>query len=101
MTMAGTFQTGQACETVAPVAGNAAKSVDGLAGEQFDLIITVCDQAQEQCPLFPGETEGMHVGFPDVAKAIGTEAEIMAAFRQVREVLIIQATRYHLIHRNL
>ena len=40
------------------------KSVDDLAGEQFDLVITVCDQAQEQCPMFPGETEVMHVGFP-------------------------------------
>jgi len=63
------------------------KSVDDLAGEQFDLVITVCDQAQQQCPIFPGETEVMHVGFPDPARATGTEAEIMAAFRQVRDAL--------------
>ena len=63
------------------------KSVDDLAGQQFDLVITVCDQAQEQCPIFPGETEIMHVGFPDPAKAIGTEDEIMAVFRQVRDAL--------------
>jgi len=63
------------------------KSVEDLAGEQFDLVITVCDQAQEQCPLFPGETEVMHVGFPDPARATGTEEEIMAAFRQVRDAL--------------
>ena len=63
------------------------KSVDDLAGEQFDLVITVCDQAQQQCPIFPGETEIMHVGFPDPAKATGIEAEIMAAFRQVRDAL--------------
>ena len=63
------------------------KSVDDLAGEQFDLVITVCDRAQQQCPIFPGETEVIHVGFPDPAKASGTEAEIMAAFRQVREAL--------------
>lgn len=63
------------------------KSVDALAGEQFDLVITVCDQAQEQCPIFPGETEVMHVGFPDPAKATGTEEEILAAFRQVRDAL--------------
>jgi arsenate reductase len=36
--------------------------VDDLAGEQFDLVITVCDQAQQQCPIFPGETQVMHVG---------------------------------------
>jgi arsenate reductase len=63
------------------------KSVDDLAGEQFDLVITVCDQAQQQCPIFPGETEVIHVGFPDPAKAAGTEEEIMAAFRQVRDAL--------------
>ena len=63
------------------------KSVDDLAGEQFDLVITVCDQAREQCPIFPGETEVRHVGFPDPAKATGSEDEIMAAFRQVRDVL--------------
>ncbi len=58
-----------------------------LAGEQFDLVITVCDQAQQQCPIFPGETEVMHVCFPDPAKATGSEEEIMAAFRQVRDAL--------------
>ena len=63
------------------------KSVDDLAGEQFDLVITVCDQAQEQCPLFPGETEVMHVGFPDPAKATGTEKEILTVFRWVRDGL--------------
>jgi arsenate reductase len=63
------------------------KSVDELAGEHFDLVITVCDQAAEQCPLFPGETEVMHVGFPDPAKATGTEAEILTVFRWVRDGL--------------
>jgi arsenate reductase len=63
------------------------KSVDELAGEQFGLVITVCDQAQQQCPIFPGDTEVMHVGFPDPARATGTEEEIMAVFRQVRDAL--------------
>lgn len=61
------------------------KSVDDLAGEKFDLVITVCDQAQEQCPLFPGDTEVIHVGFPDPAKATGTETEILTVFRRVRD----------------
>ena len=64
-----------------------AKSVDDLAGEQFDLVITVCDQAQQQCPIFPGETEVIHVGFPDPAKATGTEAEVLTVFRWVRDGL--------------
>jgi arsenate reductase (thioredoxin) len=61
------------------------KSVDDLAGEQFDLVITLCDQAQQECPFFPGETEIKHVGFPDPARATGTETEILAVFRRVRD----------------
>lgn len=63
------------------------KSVDELAGEQFDLVITVCDRAAEECPLFPGNTEVLHVGFPDPAQATGTEEEILAVFRRVRDDL--------------
>jgi arsenate reductase (thioredoxin) len=63
------------------------KSVDELAGERFDLVITVCDQAQQQCPIFPGDTKVRHVGFPDPAKVTGPEEEILAAFRQVRDAL--------------
>ena len=66
------------------------KSVAELAGEPFDLVITLCDQAQQQCPIFPGDTEVRHVGFPDPARAAGTEAEIMAAFRQVRDDLRVR-----------
>jgi len=63
------------------------KSIDDLAGEQFDLVITVCDRAAEQCPIFPGGTEVMHVGFPDPAKATGTKAEVLPVFRRVRDAL--------------
>ena len=63
------------------------KSVDDLAWERFDLVITVCDQAQEQCPIFAAETEVRHVGFPDPAKAAGTEAEILTVFRWMRDGL--------------
>ncbi len=63
------------------------KSVDELAGEKFDLVITVCDRAAQECPMFPGNTEVMHVGFPDPAQATGTEEEIMTVFRRVRDDL--------------
>jgi arsenate reductase (thioredoxin) len=63
------------------------KSVDDLKGEQFDLVITVCDHAAEQCPMFPGNTEILHVSFPDPAQATGTEEKIMTAFRRVRDDL--------------
>ena len=68
------------------------KSVDDLAGEHFDLVITVCDQAAQQCPMFPGDTEIMHISFLDPAKAAGTEEEIMTVFRRVRDDL-----REHLV----
>lgn len=69
------------------ISGQHSKSVAELADATFDLVITLCDQAQQQCPFFPGDTEVMHVGFPDPARATGTEAEIMAVFRQVRDAL--------------
>ena len=64
-----------------------AKSVDEFADATFDLVITVCDHAQQQCPMFPGNTEILHVGFPDPAQAAGPEEEIMAIFRRVRDDL--------------
>ena len=63
------------------------KSVDDLAGEQFDLVITVCDQAQQQCPMFPGNAEILHISFPDPAQATGPEEEILTVFRRVRDDL--------------
>jgi arsenate reductase len=67
------------------VSGQRAKPVDVLAGQQFDLVITVCDRAREQCPFFPGATRVLHVGFTDPGRAQGSEAEIMAVFRKVRD----------------
>ena len=61
------------------------KSVADLAGEQFDLVITVCDRANQQCPIFPGSVKILHLGFADPARATGSDEQIMAAFRQVRD----------------
>ncbi len=61
------------------------KSVSEFAGQQFDLAITLCDSAQQQCPFFPGAARMLHVGFPDPGQAQGTEDEIMAVFRRVRD----------------
>ena len=63
------------------------KSVDDLQDEKFDLVITVCGQAREECPFFPGPTAKLHVGFPDPGRATGTEEEILTAFRQVRDTM--------------
>ncbi len=61
------------------------KSMDEFMDEEFDLAITLCDQAQRECPMFPGADRLIHMGFPDPAKATGTEAEILAEFRKVRD----------------
>jgi arsenate reductase len=52
---------------------------------QFDFIITVCDNAKENCPYFPGSAKRFHQNFPDPAKAKGTKEEIIAEFARVRD----------------
>jgi arsenate reductase len=53
----------------------------------FDIVLTVCDNAREQCPILPGNHKKYHENFPDPAKAIGTEEEIMQEFRRVRDLI--------------
>ena len=59
--------------------------VDEYAGVPFDDVITVCDHANEVCPVFPSTAKKLHHNFPDPAKATGSEDEIMAQFRSVRD----------------
>ena len=61
------------------------KSVDELSGQQFDYVITVCDNAKESCPIFPGTARRLHYSFPDPAAAQGSGEEKMAVFRRVRD----------------
>ena len=63
--------------------GARSKSVVEFLDEPFDYVITVCDQAREACPVFPGEHESIHWGFDDPAAARGTEEQRMAVFRRV------------------
>ncbi len=61
--------------------------VDKYMTIDFDYVITVCDHARERCPYFPTKAVMVHYNFPDPAKATGTEAEVMAAFREVRDMI--------------
>src|SRR5881394_1037650 len=61
------------------------KSVDEFAGQDFDYVITVCDNANERCPVFPGKTERIHWSFEDPAAAAGDEAFQLSVFRRVRD----------------
>jgi arsenate reductase (thioredoxin) len=66
------------------ISGHRSKSVDEFAGQEFDYVITVCDNANENCPVFPGKTKRIHWSFDDPAEALGTEEEKLAVFRRVR-----------------
>ena len=61
------------------------KHVDTLKDVDFDYIVTVCDNAREQCPVFPSRTKKIHKSFEDPALMAGSEDEIMAAFRKIRD----------------
>ena len=63
--------------------GLSSKSVNDFLGQRFDYVITVCDDARGACPVFPGVAESMQWGFPDPAKAEGTEEARLDAFRSV------------------
>jgi arsenate reductase len=61
------------------------RSADTFRGMDFDVVITVCDDAAENCPVWLGKGKRVHIGFPDPAKAEGSDAEKMQVFRQVRD----------------
>jgi arsenate reductase (thioredoxin) len=66
------------------ISGHRSKSVDEFIGQEFDYVITVCDNANEHCPIFPGNTQRIHWSFIDPAAAEGDEAARLAVFRRVR-----------------
>jgi arsenate reductase len=59
------------------------KSVNEYAGQSFDYVITVCDEARQVCPVFPGVHESLHWGYEDPAEATGSEEERLAVFQRV------------------
>src|SRR3954465_11660556 len=67
------------------ISGHKSKSVDEFINQEFDYVITVCDNANEQCPIFPGNARRIHWSFDDPAAAKGDEEQRLAAFRRVRD----------------
>ena len=67
------------------ISGQRSKSVDEFVTQPLNLVITVCDNAKESCPVFPGRTERLHWPFDDPANLEGTEEQRKAAFRKVRD----------------
>lgn len=66
------------------ISGQRSKAISEFAGQSFDYVITLCDSAGEQCPIFFGGVKKIHLGFDDPAATLGSEEEIMASFRRVR-----------------
>lgn len=67
------------------ITAHRSKSVEEFSGQEFDYVITVCDNAKESCPVFPGKTKRIHWSFDDPAEATGNEEEVQAVFRRVRD----------------
>lgn len=66
------------------ISGHRSKHVNEFQGQSFDYVLTVCDNAKESCPVFPGYSKRIHNGFEDPAALQGTEEERLAIFRRVR-----------------
>jgi len=67
------------------ISGHRSKSVDEFAGQQFDYVLTVCDNARETCPIYPGHANRLHHSFDDPAAVEGDAEQRLAAFRRVRD----------------
>ena len=67
------------------ISSHRSKSVDEFNGQSFDYVLTVCDNAKESCPIFPGKTAMIHHSFEDPAALEGSEEERLALFRRVRD----------------
>ena len=69
------------------ISKHTSNNVDEYANIPFDIVITVCDNANENCPYLPGSFKRVHHNFPDPAKAQGTPEEVMNEFRRVRDMI--------------
>lgn len=76
------------------ISGHRSKSVDEFAGQHFDYVITVCDNAKESCPVFPATTNRIHWSLPDPAAVRGSEDQRRAEFRRVRDELEMYLRRF-------
>jgi arsenate reductase len=75
-------------ETGVDISGQRSKAMDELRDIPFDVVITVCDDAHESCPVFPGKTRMVHVGFDDpprLAQTAKSEEEALGHYRRVRD----------------
>ena len=67
------------------ISGHRSKCLDEFLNTEFDYVITVCDNANETCPIFPGPAKRIHWSFDDPAAASGSDSQIATVFRRVRD----------------
>jgi arsenate reductase len=76
------------------ISKHTSNNVDEYLDIPFDYVITVCDNAKENCPYFPAKAERFHYNFPDPAKATGSADEVMNEFRRVRDMIKLYSENF-------
>lgn len=76
------------------ITSHRSKSVDEFNGKEFEYVITVCDNANEECPVFPGNVKRIHWSFEDPAASTGNEVERLDVFRRVRDEIRERLRRF-------
>lgn len=76
------------------ISDHVSERVDDYLDQHFDYVVTVCDQAKEACPIFPGATSMLHWSFEDPAKAEGTYKERLVTFRRVRDEITARIRQF-------
>jgi len=74
--------------------GHSSKTIDAFLGERWDYVITVCDSANERCPMFPGGTTRIHWSFDDPSQATGTDEDKLKKFRRVRDAILTRLRQW-------
>ena len=80
------------------ISSHTSNNINEYTEVDFDLILTVCNNAETNCPYFPSKALRFHYNFPDPAKAIGTEEEIMDEFRATRDLIKMYCEKFLKIH---
>lgn len=81
-------------EVAIDISHHRSKSVDEFAEEKFDYVITVCDNANKNCPVFPGQAKRIHWSFDDPAAASGSKEERLSVFRRVRDEIAARLSAF-------
>lgn len=76
------------------ISGHTSDHVDRFLPDHFDYVITVCDNAQENCPVFPGEAKRLHWPFDDPAATTGSDDNVLAGFRRIRDEIKARVGRW-------